>query len=223
VAQGGIPWVLHAAALAQALPPVAALRLGTRLPPARRWVVAWCLVMLASDAAQLWARGAEGNNNNLWVQYIAVPLYNVIMLWALSLWQEHPVSRLAFRIAIPIFIAALVTLMSIVGWSAAYSTVAAPFQSLLLLASALYTLVRNAVRDPGGVTRHDWFWVTLGVSLFYGLRVALPPFAAMLVATHPDLVRMAYFVQAYADIAAFLLIARGILCPLPPARFGGFF
>jgi hypothetical protein len=41
--------------------------------------------------------------------------------------------------------------------------------------------------------------------------------------SHQDLVRLAYFVQASADIAVFLLIARGIWCPLPLARSGGFF
>ena len=86
-----------------------------------------------------------------------------------------------------------------------------------------YTLVTNATHDPGRVTRYDWFWITIGASLYYGLRVALPPFAAMLVGTHPELVRLAYLLQAWADIAVFLLIARGIWCPLPQAHSGGFF
>ena len=77
--------------------------------------------------------------------------------------------------------------------------------------------------DPEGVTRQDWFWVTLGVSLYFGLRVALPPFAAMLITSHQELVRLAYLLQAWADIVVFLLIARGIWCPLPQARSGGFF
>jgi hypothetical protein len=217
-----IPLVLYAASLSQTLPVLAGFRHRFRLPPARRLVIGWCLALLAGDALQLWLRGSTGNNN-LWVRAAVLPIHNAIMLWTLSLWQRHAVPRLAFRLAIPIFLIAVAALIPTVEETAAFDTVAGPFQSLLLLAGALYTLVTNAVRDPGGVTRHDWFWVTIGASLYYGLRVALPPFATMLVATHPELVRLAYLLQAWADIAVFLLIARGIWCPLPQARSGGFF
>ena len=145
------------------------------------------------------------------------------MLWTLSLWQRDAVSRLAFRIAIPIFLVTLVALIPTVKETGTFDTVTGPFQALLLLAGALYTLVTNASRDPERVTRHDWFWITLGASLYFGLRVALPPFATMLIATHEDLVRLAYLLLAWADIVVFLLISRGIWCPLPQARSGGFF
>jgi hypothetical protein len=216
------PLILHAAALSQALPVIAALRHGRRLPAERLWTVAWCVALMVGDGFQLWLRGSNGTNN-LWLRAAGAPIQNAIMLWTLSLWQRHAVSRLAFRIAIPLFLVTLVALIPTVGETRTFDTVTGPFQALMLLASALYTLVRNAASDPEGVTRHDWFWVTLGVSLYFGLRVALPPFAAMLMSSHLELVRLAYFVQASADIATFLLIARGIWCPLPQARSGGFF
>ena len=145
------------------------------------------------------------------------------MLWTLSLWQHHVVSRLAFRIAIPLFLVTVLALVPAVSDTGTFDTVTRPFQALLLLAGALYTLVRNAASNPGGVTREDWFWITLGTSLYFAMRVALTPFAAILVGTHLELVRLAYFVQAGADIVVFLLIARGIWCPLPLARSGGSF
>jgi hypothetical protein len=217
-----IPVVLHAAALSQALPVVAGLRYGRRLPPARMWTIAWCIALAVTDGLQLWLRGSTGNNN-LWLRAASAPIQNSIMLWTLSLWLGPTVSRLAFRIAIPIFLVTLLALIPTVHETASFDIVAGPFQALLLLAGALYTLVRNAARDPEGVTRHDWFWITLGASLYFGLRVALPPFAAFLVQQHPELVRLAYLLQAWTDIAAFLIIARGIWCPLPQARSGGFF
>ena len=216
------PLILHAAALSQALPVLAALRHGRRLPAARAWTVAWCVALMIGDGLQLWLRGANGTNN-LWLRAAGAPIQNAIMLWTLSLWQRDAVSRLAFRIAIPLFLVTLLALIPTVGETTTFDTVTGPFQALLLLASALYTLVRNAASDPEGVTRHDWFWVTLGVSLYFGLRVALPPFASFLLGTHVELVRLAYFVQAGADIAVFLLIARGIWCHLPQTRSGGFF
>jgi hypothetical protein len=217
-----IPLILHAAALSQALPVLAGIRHGRRLPAARLWTIAWCLTLMAGDYVQLWWRGSSGTNN-LWLQAVGAPVGNVIMLWTLSLWQRHAVSRLAFRIAIPLFLVTVVALIPTVGDSGTFDTVTRPFQALLLLACALYTLVRNAASDPGEVTRHDWFWISLGVSLYFAMRVALTPFAAILMSTHQELVRLAYFVQAWADIAVFLIIARGIWCPLPQARSGGSF
>lgn len=216
------PLVLYAASLSQALPILAAFRHGRRLPRERLWTIAWCVALIVVDGLQLWLRRSAGKNN-LWLQAASSPIQNAIMLWTLSLWQRHAVSRLAVRIAIPLFLVTLVALIPTVGETGTFDTVTAPFQALLLLAVALYTLVRNAASDPEGVTRHDWFWVTFAVSLYFGLRVALPPFAAVLMNTHLELVRLAYLVQAWADIAVFLLIARGIWCPLPQTRSGGFF
>ena len=216
------PLVLYVAALSQVLPPLAGIRYRSRLPAARRWTIVWFLALIAGDALQLWLRGSS-RSNNLWLTAISSPLQNAIMLWTLSLWQQHPLSRLAFRFAIPVLLVALVVIAATMDATDAFNRFTGPFQALLLLAGALFTLVNNAVRDPEGVTKHDWFWITLGISLYFGLRVALPPFTAILLPTHPELVRLAYFVQAWTDIASSLLIARGILCPLPPARSGGFF
>jgi|SRR5689334_5073459 len=217
-----IPLVLYVASFSQILPILAGARYRLTLPPARLFAILWCIALLVGDGLQLWLRGSTGNNN-LWLRAASVPIQNAIMLWTLSLWQRHDVSRLAFRIAIPIFLITLVALIPTVKETGTFDTVTGPFQALLLLAGALYTLVTNAARDPEGVTRHDWFWITIGASLYFGLRVALPPFATILVASHPELVRLAYLVQAWTDIATFLLIARGIWCPLPQARSGGFF
>lgn len=220
--ESGIPLVLYFAALSQTLPPLAGIRFRARLPAARLWTIAWCVALMTGDALQLWLRGAHGANN-LWLHAATIPVQNAIMLWTLSLWQQHAVPRLAFRLAIPIFLIALLALLPALDVPGRFDTVTGPFQSLLMLAGSLFTLVSCAARDPAGVTRYDWFWVTLGTSLYFGLRVALLVFAAILVETHADLVRLAYIMQAWSDIASFLLIARGILCPLPPARSGGFF
>jgi hypothetical protein len=217
--QRGIPWVLHAASLAQILPVLAAARYGTRLPPPRRWVVVWCLALLASDAAQFFIRGP--NQSNLWIVYFVVPLHNVIMLWALSLWQQDPVSRLAFRVAIPLDLLALVALIPAVQSAATFNQLTWPFQALVLLAGSLYTLVTRSSNEPDRVTSRDWFWVTLGTSLYFAFRMALPPFVELVLKSDPEVARLAYVVSAWADILAYILIARGMLCPLPPAHSTG--
>ena len=218
--QRGIPWVLHAASLAQALPVLAAARYGPRLPAPRRWILVWCLALLAADAAQLRAR--SGGTNNLWLLYLAVPLHNAIMLWALSLWQDDPVARLAFRVAIPLVLLALVALVPAAHSAARFNQLTWPFQALILLAGSLFTLVRRSINEPERVTSRDWFWVALGASLYFAFRMALPPFVELTLSTNRELARLAYVVSAWADILAYILIARGMVCPLPQARSGGF-
>jgi hypothetical protein len=212
--------VLYAATFAQGLPLLAAARYARRLPPARVWIAVWCVALVAGDAAQLWFR--SGGTNNLWVNYVVVPLHNAIMLWALSLWQDDPVSRLAFRVAIPLDLLALVALIPAVQSASMFNQFTWPFQALVLLAGSLYTLVRRSIAEPERVTSRDWFWVTLGTSLYFAFRMALPPFVELMLHTNRELTRLAYVVSAWADIVAYVLIARGMVCPLPQARSGGF-
>jgi hypothetical protein len=221
VVQRSIPWVLYAATYAQALPLLGAVRYRFRLTPPRRWVIVWNLALLASDAAQYWT--GESSASNLWILYIFVPLQNAVMLWTLSLWQQDPVSRLAFRVAIPLHLAALVALIPAVGLATTFNQILWPFQAFLLLAGSLYTLVRRSIGEPDRVTSRDWFWITLGTSLFFAFRMALPPFVELVLPADPALARFAYVVSGWADIVASVLIARGMVCPLPPqARSGGF-
>ena len=218
--QRQLPWILHAAALSQFLPILAGLRFGFRMPSPRGWISVWCLTLLASDALSLWIRGSEGHNN-LWLQPIVVPIQNAIVLWALSLWQDDPVSRLAFRLAIPLYLLALVALIPAIQSTATFDQFTWPFQALVLLAASLYTLVTRGSAEPDRVSSRDWFWVTLGLSLFFSLRIVLPPFVQLTIGPHPELARLAYLLRAWTDVAAYGLIARGMLCPPPPARFGG--
>lgn len=221
VIQRSIPLVLYVATYAQVLPLVGAARHRFRLTPARRWVVVWCIALLAGDAAQYFT--GTGSVNNLWVQYIFVPLQNALMLWTLSLWQEDPVSRLAFRVAIPLYLAALLALIPAVKVATTFNQITWPFQAFLLLAGSLYTLVKRSIAEPDRVTSRDWFWITLGTSLFFAFRMALPPFVELMLPDNPYWARLAYEVSGWADIVAYVLIARGMVCPLPPqARSGGF-
>ena len=91
----------------------------------------------------------------------------------------------------------------------------------MLLAGSLYTLVRRSISEPERVTNRDWFWITLGTSLFFAFRMALPPFVELMLPANRELTKLAYVVSAWADILAYILIARGMVCPLPQARSGG--
>ena len=92
---------MRVAAGSQALPPLAALRYGRRLPAARRWIAAWALLLLANDAIQL-AFAARGRHN-LWLRYVVGPFEVGTLLLALSLWHADAIVRLALRYAVAVF------------------------------------------------------------------------------------------------------------------------
>jgi hypothetical protein len=212
-------WIFYAAWIAQLLPPLAALRYRGRLPTARRWIAIWTLMLFVWDGASLLM--AQGAQRNLWLWYVVAPLADCVMLWTLSLWQQHPVARLTYRSAIPIFVAVWIGLVVGIERTDAFSLFAFPFEGVVLLVASLYTLVSRALNEEQGVTARDWFWISLGLSLYYASGAALQPFARML-SEHRELVTLAYQTKAWADLTASILIARGMLCPLPPVHSGGF-
>jgi hypothetical protein len=212
-------WILWAATAAQAFPLVGLLRFGWRLTAARWWTLAWCAVFLLGDVVMIAV--AQTSGRNLWTNYLVTPIEDVILLYLLSLWQREGVARLTYRVAIPLFLVTWAVLVFAVEDTNNFSLVAKPFQALLMAGASLYTLLARSLTERERVTQQDWFWVSLGTTLYYAPVTALHPFAHAFVATRVDLVRLAYLLKAGIDIVAFILIARGMLCPLTPERSGG--
>ncbi len=214
------PAVLYAASLSQALPLVAGwLCRGRPLPAPVRFVLLWCALLLATDALSIavaWARG-----DNLWLQYAAVPIESGLILWALSGWQSHEVFRLAYRIAIPVLAAATAAILLMWPPESASEQVVAPIHALVLLAASLHTLLHRALRAEGTIGWQPWFWIGLGLALYYASSVAIGPFAQALLKTDVGWVRQAYLARAWISIFAFILITTGILCPLFRRASGG--
>jgi len=216
-----IPVVLHAATLSQALPVcAAALRRGRRLSTPARLIVVWCLLLLLDDAISLTIAHVRGRN--LWYQYPTFPLESCIALWAFSLWQSNELLRIVYRIVIPVLLLVTAAALLMPGRAAAFDDVVVPLYSLVLLIAAVQTLLYRTFTSEQLVTREDWFWIGLGMSLTYGTAVAIRPFAQAFITSRPDWVADAYIAKAWTDILAFLLITRGILLrPNPLPRSGG--
>jgi hypothetical protein len=220
-----LPWILHAAFAAQALPVLAGARYGARLPRVRKWVAGACALGILADSVQLVIAQSDPHvqTMSVWVTYVSVGVENAIFLWALSLWQTHPLLRLAYRMSIPLFVIGAIALTTTLSGANVFNLYTAPFQSLVVLAGALYTLVTHSITEHERITQFDWFWICLGLSAYFALGVALPPFAQILLADRMDLVRLAYLTKAWSDVIAYILIARGMLCPLPRPAPGGSF
>jgi len=211
---------MHAGALSQLLPPVVGVISGRLTTPPRRWLVVWCLLLVANGAISL-ALGLH-KVNNLWVGYVFMPMTGAVALWALSLWHEPGTAQLALRLAIPLFVAVSAALTLRVEDAHAFSLVAAPFHGLVLLIAAIWTFILRSLGETTTLLRRDWFWAVAGLMLYAGTSAALEPVAWYLVsAARMDLLFLAINAKAGSDIVAFAVITWGVLCPVPPKSSGG--
>lgn len=212
--------LVFAAAWAQLLPPLVAPIARRRLGPARRWVVVWCLLLALEDAVG-YALGSAGIRN-LWLGYVGAPVTGAVALWMVSQWHERRTGRLALRVAIPIFVAVSAALSVWVDDPATFSMFAAPFHYLILLLAALWTFLSRSLSDREGLATSDWFWILAGLMLYTGSSTAIQAVVWYLYdAGRQDLMQEVFALRAWAMIVAFIAIAGGMLCPLPPTLSGG--
>jgi hypothetical protein len=208
-----------AAAVSQLLPAVLAPVARGGLTPARRWAITWCLLLAMQDAIAYWL--SSRNINNLWLGYVGAPLTGAVALWMLSLWHESRTGRLALQVAIPLFVAVSVALSVWVDNPTTFSLFAAPFHYLVLLLAALWTFVSRGLDQREGLATSDWFWILAGFMLYNGSSTAVQGVIWYLYeAGRQDLMVEVFNLKAGASIVAFVAIAGGMLCPLPPTRSG---
>jgi hypothetical protein len=208
-----IPLIAQVAIASEALPIAAGGYGRTRLTPARRWIIAWCALLLLIDGVAFVA--ARLYHRNLWVGQVFAPAEGALLFWALSCWQTEPAARTTLRASIPAYLVVWAILLVTTEDRSTFSTVVEPVYMLLGLLGAAFTLVSRSAVETQSLTRQDWFWVCAAVALYTGSNAALSPLGAMLVEHRPDLVIRAFYVKCSLDIIAFITLSLGILCPLP--------
>jgi hypothetical protein len=206
-----LPVLLVAATLAEAAPLVAQWATRRRPRGARAWLLVWCGFLFAMDVYQFWM-GLHGEHN-LWLWYVSSPVSVALLLWTLSYWQVDDVWRLTYRLAIVPFLAVWGTLTLLVDDTSTFSDASFPLAKLIALAAAAIVLIARSYRSATAVWRQDWFWITGGMTLYFGTSAALSPLGAMLMPAHAALFVSALQFKAFLDVVAFLLITRGVLCP----------
>jgi hypothetical protein len=215
-----IPLVMFGQAASQALPIVAALKVrGRHQPVPYPRLVFWCGILLVTDVLGLVV--AEALGNNLWMVYVTLPVEVGLVLWLLSEWQSTELLRLTYSLAIPVMGTVVVSLLMLTDPAKTFYRYVSPFLALLGLAAALHTLVHRTLLSRGPLIRQDWFWICLGMALFWLGYVSVPVFADTFLVAHVDWVRWAYISRAYTDIVAFLLMSWGVVCQRVPARSFG--
>lgn len=218
----GLPWELHVATLLEGLIPVLAWayasRRGFELSRQRKFVIAWLLVFFTNDIIGLVM--LRTGMNNQWLKYIFNPIADVLILLALSDWQDHPLRRIGIRVAMFILIPVWVG-YAIAEGVGTFGKFSDPLRSTVILLAALVTLVGNSLSTSRRIVRQDWFWVASGVALYFALEVALGPFVDYIFPNSRDFALRAFLFKARIDILAFVLIAVGFLCPPEVARRSG--
>jgi hypothetical protein len=211
--------VLYAAIVAQGLPFLAALPRWRANPAPRQWTAFWGLTLVASDMIS--GAVTKFRGNNVLVLYLYIPPTLALILWVLSLWQEQRLWRTVYRIATALGLTLLPLLLLAPRPGGLIDDLGIPTLRLIGLAVALHLLVSRSARAVEPVAEKDWFWISLGVAIYFAGSVALQPFVAYARKSQPELLLPGYLIKAAVDIVAFLLITVGMLCTTPPTRHGG--
>jgi hypothetical protein len=209
------PAILVAAALSQALPPLAGLRYGRAIPPARRWIIAWAATLLAVDVIAMWT--ASRGLNNLWTGYVFTPVEVVLALLGLATWHTGA-WRTAIRAAVPAFLLTAAILVLTVENTDQFSTISDPLKSILILTACIVTILVRIRTAEGSLLHADWFWSSVGLALRYGCAIGIGPLSSLLVDQSPETVAAVWKIESVVDLIASFVIAGGILCPIPPRR-----
>src|SRR5688572_17002936 len=145
----------------------------------------------------------------------------VTALMALSWLQPELLGRRLLRWLGLSFVAAVIFLVAVVESVSTFSLLRGPIESLLIVAASLGTLLALVRRRPGSRLQLDWFWFCIGLALCYGGAVAIETIARLLNGDLQRVVLSALPVKAVVDMAAYLLIARGVWCPVLPRPCSG--
>jgi len=205
-----IPLIIYLGAAAEAAPLIAAAAVRRRQRGARLWVLAWCGALVFADGLQLWL--ALHGVRNIWVGYVATAA-GALVLWGLALWQTSATERLTLQVTTVLFLVVWVVLTLTLDDTSDLSRAGNPMANTVCLLAAAWTLLARSVRLRGDLLAHDWFWVSAGLALYFGLWSAMDLMRALLFGHDMALMVRLQEVGFVLNIVAFLAIAWGVTCP----------
>jgi hypothetical protein len=196
----------------QALPVAAVFGAWGRRPPAP-WgrLVDWCVLLILADLVDVAVGLRYGSN--AFTSQITLPLEVGLTLRILAPWQSTPAWRAWYDRALWAILLVVAALLILTDPEETFDIWVSPLLSLLALAALVHTLVSRALRSDRALPDQDWFWVCLGMSLFWAVAVPAPPFLTAFLAAQWAGVVATLIGRGYLNIVAFLLISWGVVCP----------
>lgn len=208
-----IPRLVLAAALAPLVPVVVLLWRGARTP-ARRWLLAGCVLSLLIDGVMLGLM-LQGRNNH-WVSYLLTPFFGATLLVALAHWQREETGRTALQFMAGLLLVAAALLTWLVEDTTSFSRYASPLRSLLVMLAGLWTTLRYLRRAEGlQFFRDERIWAPMGLALYSGVSAAYFPLASMLARVDPALVMPSLQLKSALVVLAFCLVGWGVSWTIP--------
>lgn len=189
------------------------------LPLPLQLLVIYATVTLAESC--LMAFFSSRDQRNMWMIHLFTPFEASMFLWMFSRWQVREVARLTVLLAIPMFLVFWSFLTVTAESLAEFPIYGKSVEAILLVAVAAWTLVTRSSKLLVPLTRYSWFWVCVGVLVYFPFLSALNPISRLLVTDHRDLVVAMFQVNAVLGTAANLLFAWAMLCQQPHPSSGG--
>ena len=212
-----IPILLQVASAAQALPVIAlAVVRGRHSPAPHLRIALWCCLLVLFDVMDLVVGGRTGNNH--WTAYGTVPVEVGTTLWILSAWQPDGPVRRAYVIGIAATGAAIAAALLLTNPQETFDVWVAPLAALFAFGAVLHTLVTRTLRSREALLSLDWFWICLGLALFWAVQISTPALLTAFLDTHRELVVDAFLARSAIVIVGFVCIAWGVACPQAPLR-----
>lgn len=201
-----------------AIPVLGALKGRPRSLPLRLLAV-YCFVALVESWVMIYLSGRD--IRNVWMIHLFTPFEAAMFLWAFSRWQVRELARLTILLSIPMFLVLWAFLTLSTESLSDFPVYGKSAEAILIVAVAAYTLVIRASSLVGPLTRHPWFWVSLGTLVYFPFLAVLNPISSLLLPHSWDLVIGMFQVNAVLGASANLLFARAMLCHQPQLSSGG--
>lgn len=213
-----IPLISYGAALAAALP-LFALAWWRPAGPAVRWLLATAGTSLLTDAIGL--TFAMRRINNHWLAYTLIPLFSAAMVMTLAQGQRTRTEHQALSVAAALLLVASAVLALTVEHPGTFSRFASPLSALVILALAIWTLLRADHGDaPSAPLRSAWLWIPIGFALYSGGSATYFPLAWGFVENDPDFVHAMVQARGSLVILSWILVAWGVRCLAYQTRSG---
>lgn len=212
-----IPLLLKVASASQALPIVAVAWMmvrGRRMPAPYLRIALWCVLLVLFDLADVFI--GKGGSNNHWTGYYTVPIEIGMTLWILAAWQPDGPWRRAYIFGIAATGAAIGAALLLTDPQQTFDVWVTPLAALFAFGAVLHTLVVRSLQSREALVRLDWFWICIGLAVFWIVQISTPALMTAFIEKHRDVVVTVLLTRSAIMIAGFVCVAWGIVCrPLP--------
>ena len=215
------PWTLlpNVASFSYALPVAASAHAG-RLSSPLKLIVLYSAATLAE--ALLLTYLSNVDRVNLWLVHAYTPFEATVLLLAMSRWQVRELARTTVMLSIPTFLVLWAALSLTAESLAEFPQYVKSVEAILLVAVAAFTLVTRSRNLVVPIGRQPWFWVTVGVMIYFAFLAILNPMSNALLRRDANVLLMGvYQVNAALIIVHNILFVWAIRCQQQQANSGG--